>query len=55
MSSVKVELTDEEYENIEKELNNITIHGNRTDKDFVDGLAPVQRIKKYSNKIFISQ
>ncbi len=45
MSSVKVELTDEEYENIEKELSKITIHGNRTDKDIIEGLSSLKKLE----------
>jgi aryl-alcohol dehydrogenase-like predicted oxidoreductase len=43
LSSVNVELTDEEYNNIEKELSKISIHGNRTDKDIVEGLASLRK------------
>jgi aryl-alcohol dehydrogenase-like predicted oxidoreductase len=43
LSSVNVELTDEEYNNIEKELSKISIHGNRTDKDIVEGLARLRK------------
>lgn len=33
LGSADVALTDEEFNNIETELNKITIYGNRTDKD----------------------
>ena len=46
LSSVNVELTDQEYEAIEKELSKITIHGNRTDKDIVEGLNSLNKLEK---------
>ena len=45
LSSVNVELTDQEYEEIEKELSKITIHGNRTDKDIIEGLNSLKRLE----------
>ena len=45
LSSVNVELTDEEYDNIEKELAKITIHGNRTDKDIIEGLNSLKKLE----------
>jgi aryl-alcohol dehydrogenase-like predicted oxidoreductase len=45
LSSVNVELTDEEYNNIEKELSKISIHGNRTDKDIVEGLGSLKKLE----------
>ena len=35
LSSVNVELSDEEYNQLENELSKIQIHGNRTDKDII--------------------
>ena len=45
LSSVNVELTDEEFNDIEKELSKISIHGNRTDKDIVEGLASLKKLE----------
>ena len=45
LSSVNVELTDEEFQNIEKELSKITIHGNRTDKDIIEGLGSLKQLE----------
>ena len=45
LSSVNFELTDEEYNDIEKELSKISIHGNRTDKDIIEGLASLKKLE----------
>ena len=45
LSSVNVELTDEEYNQLENELSKITIHGNRTDKDIVEGLNSLKKLE----------
>ena len=45
LSSVNVELTDQEYEDLEKELSKIPIHGNRTDKDIVEGLNSLKKLE----------
>ena len=45
LSSVNVELTDEEYNDIEKELSKISIHGNRTDKDIIEGLGSLKKLE----------
>ena len=45
LSSVNVELTDQEYEELEKELSKIPIHGNRTDKDIVEGLNSLKKLE----------
>ena len=50
LSSVNVELTDEEYDNIEKELSKIPIHGNRTDKDIVEGLGSLKKLEENLKK-----
>ena len=50
LSSVNVELTEEEYEQIKKELNKIKIYGNRTDKDIAEGLESVRKAKENLNK-----
>ena len=50
LSSVNVELTDEEYEQLEKELSKIKIYGNRTDKDIAEGLESVRKAKENLNK-----
>ena len=45
LGSVNVELTDEEYNQIENELSKIKIHGNRTDKDIVEGLNSLKKLE----------
>ena len=45
LSSVNVELTDDEYNQLEKELSKITINGNRTDKDIVEGLNSLKKLE----------
>ena len=45
LASVNVELTDEEYQKLEDELAKITIHGNRTDKDIIEGLASLKQLE----------
>ena len=50
LSSVNVELMDEEYEQLEKELSKIKIYGNRTDKDIAEGLESVRKAKENLNK-----
>ena len=45
LSSVNVELTDQEYEDLEKELSKIPIHGNRTDKDIIEGLGSLKKLE----------
>ncbi|MCD8378450.1 MAG: aldo/keto reductase [Candidatus Gastranaerophilales bacterium] len=43
LGAVDVELTDEEFNKIEQELDKITIYGNRTDEDIQKmGHVPVQ-------------
>ena len=49
LGAADVELTDEEFENIEKELDKITIYGNRTDED-IHKLGTVKAID-YNGKI----
>ena len=41
-----VELSDEEFKNIEEELKKITIYGNRTDEDIINGLNSLNQLKK---------
>ena len=41
-----VELSDEEFKNIEEELKKITIYGNRTDEDIINGLNSVNQLRK---------
>ena len=41
-----VELSDEEFNNIEEELKKITIYGNRTDEDIINGLNSLNQLKK---------
>ena len=48
--SVNVELTDEEYEQLEKELSKIKIYGNRTDKDIAESLEYIGKGKENFNK-----
>ena len=43
LSAVNVELSDDEYNQLENELSKITIHGNRTDKDIVEGLNSLKK------------
>ena len=50
LSSVNVELMDEEYEQLEKGLSKIKIYGNRTDKDIAEGLESVRKAKENLNK-----
>ena len=50
LSSVNVELTEEEYEQLKKELSKIKIYGNRTDKDIAEGLESVRKAKENLNK-----
>ena len=45
LASVNVELTDEEYNQIESELSKIKIHGNRTDKDIIEGLNSLKKLE----------
>ena len=45
LASVNVELTDEEYQKLEDELAKITIHGNRTDKDIIEGLNSMKKLE----------
>jgi len=45
LSSVNVELTDQEYQEIENELSKISIHGNRTDKDIIEGLNSLKQLE----------
>ena len=45
LSSVNVELTDDEYNQLENELSKITIHGNRTDKDIIEGLNSLKKLE----------
>ena len=45
LSSVNVELTDEEFNLIENELSKIKIHGNRTDKDIIEGLNSLKKLE----------
>ena len=45
LSSVNVELSDEEYNQLENELSKIQIHGNRTDKDIVEGLNSLKKLE----------
>ena len=40
-----MELTDEEYQKLEDELAKITIHGNRTDKYIIEGLASLKQLE----------
>lgn len=41
-----VELSDEEFKNIEEELKKISIYGNRTDEDIINGLNSLNQLKK---------
>ena len=41
-----VELSDEEFKKIEEELKKITIYGNRTDEDIINGLNSVNQLRK---------
>ena len=41
-----VELSDEEFKNIEEELKKITIYGNRTDEDIINGLNSLNQLRK---------
>ena len=45
LSAVNVELSNDEYNQLENELSKITIHGNRTDKDIVIGLASLKKLE----------
>ena len=45
LSSVNVELSEEEFNQIENELSKIQIHGNRTDKDIIEGLNSLKKLK----------
>ena len=45
LSSVNVELTDDEYNQLENELSKLTIHGNRTDKDIIEGLNSLKKLE----------
>ena len=45
LGSVYVELSDEEYNQIENELSKIKIHGNRTDKDIIEGLNSMKKLE----------
>ena len=45
LASVNVELSDEEYNQIENELSKIKIHGNRTDKDIIEGLNSMKKLE----------
>ena len=45
LSSVNVELTDDEYNQLEKELSKITIHRIRTDKDIIEGLNSLKKLE----------
>ena len=45
LASVNVELTDEEYQKLEDELAKIPIHGNRTDKDIIEGLGSLKQLE----------
>ena len=44
LGSVNVELTDEEYQKLENELNKIPIHGDMNDKDIIKGLSSLQKL-----------
>ena len=44
LSSVNVELTDDEYNQIENELSKITIYGDRSDKDIIEGLDSLKKL-----------
>jgi len=44
LSSVNVELTEKEYDQLEKELSKIPIHVNRTDKDIIEGLNSLKKL-----------
>ncbi|ORX86779.1 aldo/keto reductase [Anaeromyces robustus] len=46
LSSVNVELTDQEYQDLENELSKISIHGNRTDKDIIEGLNSLNQLEE---------
>ena len=45
LSSVNVELSEDEFNQIENELSKIEIHGNRTDKDIVEGLNSLKKLE----------
>ena len=45
LASVNVELTDEGCDQIENELSEIEIHGNRTDEDVIEGLNSVKKLE----------
>ena len=45
LSAVNIELSDDEYNQLENELSKITIHGNRTDKDIVEGLNSLKKLE----------
>ena len=45
LSAVNVELSDDEYNQLENELSKIQIHGNRTDKDIVEGLNSLKKLE----------
>jgi aryl-alcohol dehydrogenase-like predicted oxidoreductase len=44
LSSVNVELTDDEYNQIENELSKIVIYGDRSDKDIIEGLDSLKKL-----------
>ena len=50
LSSVNVELTDDEYNQIENELSKITIYGDRSDKDIIEGLDSLKQLAKNYKK-----
>ena len=45
LSSVNVELSEDEFNQIENELSKIEIHGNRTDKYIVEGLNSLKKLE----------
>ena len=50
LSAVNVELSDDEYNQLENELSKIIIHGNRTDKDIVEGLNSLKKLEANLSK-----
>lgn len=48
--AVNVQLSQQEFEDIENELSKITIHGNRTDKDIVEGLNSLKILESNIKK-----
>jgi len=44
LGSVNVELSDEEYQKLENELNKIPIHGDMNDNDIIKGLSSLKKL-----------